>query len=116
MLTGEVPVPYRFPVDLWYRIGILPGMGPDVHGQLGGGAGRRSRIMGESAFEQVSEGLMRIGEVLDFLGVSRAFLYAEMARGALPWVKLGRSRRVPRRAVLEYAATRLGLFEDRHPR
>ena len=63
--------------------------------------------MGEGPVRLVAEGLMRVAEVAEFLGVSRGFVYAEMARGALPWLKLGRARRLPRRAVLEYAAARL---------
>lgn len=55
----------------------------------------------------VSEGLMRIPDVGQFLGLSRSAIYELMRAGVLPWVKLGRSRRIPRRAVLEYAASGL---------
>ena len=52
----------------------------------------------------VAEGLMRVADVARFLGLSRASVYQLMAGGDLPWVKLGRARRVPRRAVVDLAA------------
>ena len=55
----------------------------------------------------VEKGLMRIAEVARFYGVSRAKVYQLMDRGELAWVKLGRARRIPRRAVVELAARRL---------
>ncbi len=62
----------------------------------------------------LNAGLMTVPEAVAFLRVSRSFLYAEMGRGALPWVKLGRARRIPRVAVIDYAASRLygGLAVD----
>ena len=50
---------------------------------------------------------MRIPEVARFLALSRASVYQLMDRGELPWVKLGRARRIPRRAVVDLAARRL---------
>lgn len=52
----------------------------------------------------VTDGLMRVSEVGRFLGLSRSSVYQLMNRGELPWAKLGRARRVPRRAVVELAA------------
>ena len=60
----------------------------------------------------VEEGLMRVLEVAGFLGISRASVYQLMERGELPWVKLGRARRVPRRAVIELAAGKLNQIND----
>ena len=57
--------------------------------------------------EIVSEGLLCVSKVAAFLGVSRTTIYQLMERGELPWVKLGRARRVPRRAVIELAAKNL---------
>ena len=57
-------------------------------------------------------GLMSVREVAAFLSVGRSFVYKEMSRGALPWLKCGRARRIPRRAVLDYAATRLAATTD----
>jgi len=59
----------------------------------------------------VGDGLLTTKEAAEFLGISVAGLYAIMARGELPFVKLGRSRRVPRRALIELAARNL---TDRH--
>ena len=55
----------------------------------------------------VSDGLMRVQEAALFLGLSRAAVYQLMERGEMPWVKLGRARRIPRRAVVGLAAGRI---------
>lgn len=63
--------------------------------------------------EVVGSGLVAISDACAFLGgVSRAFLYSEMERGHLPFVKIGRRRMVPRKALVKYAAARLhGTYE-----
>jgi len=45
----------------------------------------------------VSEGLLKIREAAEFLKLSRSRLYELMDAGELAYVKIGRSRRVPRR-------------------
>jgi excisionase family DNA binding protein len=55
----------------------------------------------------VLDGLDRVGEVARFLKLSVSTVYGLMDRGELPFVKLGKSRRIPHRAVVELAATRL---------
>jgi excisionase family DNA binding protein len=55
----------------------------------------------------VSEGLQRISEAARFLGVSRSLVYKLIRAGQLPTVKLGKSRRVPVRAVRALATTNL---------
>ena len=55
----------------------------------------------------VIEGLMRVPEAAIFFGLSRAAVYRLMDRGELSWVKLGRARRIPRRAAVDLAARRL---------
>ena len=58
--------------------------------------------------EVVGDGLLAISDACAFLGgVSRAFLYSEMERGHLPFVKIGRRRMVPRKGLVSYASTRL---------
>jgi excisionase family DNA binding protein len=53
---------------------------------------------------QTRSGLARVDEAAEFLAVSRAHLYSLMDSGTLKYVKLGRSRRIPWRALEELAA------------
>jgi excisionase family DNA binding protein len=52
----------------------------------------------------VQDGLMTIGEAQQFLRLGRSTLYALMDRRELPYVMLGRARRIPKRALIAYAA------------
>ena len=52
----------------------------------------------------VADGLMTVREAAEFLRLSRSSVYALMDHGELAFVKLGRSRRIPRRALVELAA------------
>jgi len=63
--------------------------------------------MTTQAQELVGDGLMTIQDASRFLSVSRGFVYKLMEGGDLPYVKLGRSRRIPRRAVVELAGRSL---------
>jgi excisionase family DNA binding protein len=64
-------------------------------------------MQGEEARDLVRDGLLTVREGAAFLGVSVASLYKVMERGDLAYVKLGRSRRIPRRALVELAARNL---------
>lgn len=55
----------------------------------------------------VADGLMLVLEAARFLKVSRSTVYELMDTGLLVYVKLGRARRIPRRAVVELAAANL---------
>jgi excisionase family DNA binding protein len=55
----------------------------------------------------ITEGLQRISETARFLGVSRSLVYQLINTGVLPSVRIGRSRRIPIRAVRELAARNL---------
>jgi excisionase family DNA binding protein len=57
--------------------------------------------------ELVLDGLDRVGEVARFLKLSVSTVYGFMDRGELPYVKLGKSRRIPHRAVVQLAAASL---------
>jgi excisionase family DNA binding protein len=57
--------------------------------------------------ELVADGLMKVQEAAEFLRLSRSSLYAMMDAGELAFVKLGRSRRIPKRALVELAAREL---------
>ena len=58
-------------------------------------------------FELVVDGLVAIGEAEKFLGLGRSTLYALMGKGELPYVKIGRARRIPRKALVELATRNL---------
>ncbi len=47
-------------------------------------------------------GLMRVPEAAVFLGVARSTAYQLVAQGAIPTVRVGRSVRVPREALLRW--------------
>jgi excisionase family DNA binding protein len=49
------------------------------------------------------DGLERVADAARFLGVSKGFVYMLIRSGSLPSVKLGTSRRVPVRAVRDFA-------------
>jgi excisionase family DNA binding protein len=52
----------------------------------------------------VSDGLESVAEAAEFLGISRAKLYLLMEAGELHYVKIGRTRRIPKRALVQFAA------------
>jgi excisionase family DNA binding protein len=55
----------------------------------------------------VADGLLTVRECAEFLHLSRSKVYELMNAGILCYAKLGRSRRIPRRAVIELAAQEL---------
>lgn len=54
-----------------------------------------------------SEGLCSVRDAASFLGLSRSTIYSLMEQGHLAFVKLGRSRRIPRRALVALAEANL---------
>ena len=60
-----------------------------------------------TSHDLVTEGLQRISDTARFLGVSRSLVYRLINSGVLPTVRIGRSRRIPIRAVHELAAANL---------
>jgi excisionase family DNA binding protein len=61
----------------------------------------------EARQELLSEGLCGIEEARRYLAVSRTTLYEIMNSGDLAYVKFGRNRRVPRRALRAFAEKQL---------
>jgi excisionase family DNA binding protein len=61
----------------------------------------------DNDLQLVEEGLLKVSEACEFLGIGRSRLYAFMGQGELPYVKLGHSRRIPKRALIEFAARNL---------
>jgi excisionase family DNA binding protein len=52
----------------------------------------------------VDDGFVDVGEAARFLGICRAKLYQLMESGELVYGKIGKARRIPRRALVEFAA------------
>jgi hypothetical protein len=63
--------------------------------------------------ELVRDGLVTIEGAMEFLDISRTSLYRLINEGALPTVKLACARRVPRRALLQLAASHVVGVQDR---
>jgi excisionase family DNA binding protein len=53
--------------------------------------------------DMLTEGLLTVYDAARFLAVGKTTLYGAMDRGDLLYVKLGRARRIPRRALLAFA-------------
>lgn len=60
-----------------------------------------------AAEDLVAEGLMGMPEAEAFSGLSRSTLYVMMGRGELAYVVLGRRRLIPRKALVQLAASGL---------
>lgn len=54
--------------------------------------------------ELIADGLVSLDEAMRFLGISRPTLNRLLEQGVLPTVRLVTTRRIPRRAMIEFAA------------
>ena len=63
--------------------------------------------MSERHSELLKDGLKTIREAAAFLGISRSSIYTLMDSGRLAYVRIGTSRRIPHRSLLELAASNL---------
>ena len=54
--------------------------------------------------EMMMDGAVTVTQAIAFTGLQRTTLYALMERGELPYLKVGRARRIPRRALTEMLA------------
>lgn len=61
----------------------------------------------------VADGLLTVAGACRLLAVSRSFLYQRMDAGDLPFCRFGRCRRIPRRALIAFAARHLCGAEHR---
>jgi excisionase family DNA binding protein len=59
------------------------------------------------AEDLVKEGMKTVEQAADFLGLGRSKLYALMETGELTYVKFGKARRIPQRALVDYAVQHL---------
>ena len=57
--------------------------------------------------ELVRDGLMTVREAVAFLRLGRSTLYGLMERGDLPYASIGARRLIPRRALVDLAASHL---------
>jgi excisionase family DNA binding protein len=74
----------------------------------GHGWGNREKKMSDDRKDQlVADGLWTVPQASKFLGLSRSKVYAMMEAGQLAFVKLGSSRRIPRKAVIELVRSSL---------
>ncbi len=62
--------------------------------------------------EVLADGAVTVTEAVRFSGLSRATLYATMSEGGLAYIKRGRRRLIPRRALVAWLAD--GLVARRH--
>ncbi len=80
----------------------------DAHSQISGRCKRYPNHFNEEAGQALlRDGLMTIPETAVFLRLSRSTIYGLMERGELPYVCIGSSRRIPRRALVDLAASHL---------
>ena len=63
--------------------------------------------MDANATALVEEGLLDVRAACDFLKCSRSFLYVAMDAGQIPFCRVGRLRRVPKRGLIMFAVARL---------
>jgi excisionase family DNA binding protein len=70
-------------------------------------AQRIADVQPQSDADLVAGGLLTVAAACELLAVSRSFLYARMDAGEIPYCRLGRARRIPRRAAIAFAAARL---------
>ena len=57
--------------------------------------------------EMVRDGFAEVAEAQEFLRLSRSTIYTLMDRGLLSFARFGRTRRIPWRALRDYAAAQL---------
>jgi excisionase family DNA binding protein len=55
----------------------------------------------------LADGLLTVADAAKFLAVGRSTVYAAMETGQLPYCKLGRARRIPKRALLAFVQANL---------
>lgn len=61
----------------------------------------------ETNQDLVADGLLTVREACDFLKVSQSELYRLMERGEIQFCRLGSKRRIPKKALVDFAAAGL---------
>ena len=57
--------------------------------------------------ELVADGLMKASEVARLLALGRNKIYELMDNGTLPYVRIGKSKRIPRKSVTDFMTDNL---------
>jgi excisionase family DNA binding protein len=57
--------------------------------------------------ELLTEGALQINDAVTWSGIGRSKLYMAMAEGDLSYVRVGKRRLIPKRALRDYLASRL---------
>ncbi len=65
------------------------------------------RLEAEKRNELVADGMAKVAEAAKFLGLAKSTVYGLMDSGELPSVRIGGSRRIPKRALIDLAAKSL---------
>ncbi len=69
----------------------------------------------QSADDLLADGCLTVADSAAFLAVGKSTIYDAMNAGHLAFIHLGRARRIPKRALLDYAAANLkGGWAPRH--
>ena len=67
----------------------------------------RISALAVKADEILGEGLLTIIDAAEWLAISRSAVYQLLNTGEIAYVRIGADRRIPRRALVEYANARL---------
>jgi excisionase family DNA binding protein len=63
--------------------------------------------MNEEQRRLLVDGMLTVSQAKQLCGLGRSKLYELMDRGDLPFAKIGRSRRIPKNALLSFIAKHL---------
>ncbi len=61
----------------------------------------------DTADDLVADGAMTVTEAVKLSGIGKSTLYAVMEKGELCYLKIGKARRIPRRALTRWLADHL---------
>ena len=67
----------------------------------------QTSIVDDARAALVADGAMSVAASAAFSGMSKSYLYGRMEAGELAYLKLGKSRRIPRRALHQLMADAL---------
>jgi excisionase family DNA binding protein len=102
------PICLTTPLHDYYGVDIVERYDTVYGGHRQRGSKMQNPTAGaDSVLRLMADGLDTVPAAAKFLGISRTSLYGLMDKGLLEYVKLGKARRIPHRAVLELAARNL---------